>query len=148
MQRERPNADPDPAEERGNEKRRGALEVLVEARERLVSQLCDEILSSRDVILDDSSPEGLFGFEFQEIEDRYSARLHALNSILENLEYRKPRIAHRVEAFRTTSDRIGQDLNDVVDRYDQWDIVDIDVTPVEEGELLVVVGFTADEYPE
>ena len=133
------------AEERSRRDRRGALEVLLEARERLVAQMCGDILSSRDVILDDS-PDGLFSFELQEIEDRYSARLHALNSILENLEYRRPRIAHRIETFRSTRTSLQEHLDDAVNRFDQWDLVDIDVTPLEGEEVLVVVAFTADEY--
>ena len=139
--------DADPTEEKLKKKRSEALEVLLEARERLVTQLCADVLSNRDVILEDS-PEGLFSFEFQEIEDRYSARLHALNSILENLEYRRPRISHRVETFRTTSEDLSRDLNTVIDRYDQWDLVDINVTPLKDERLLVVVAFTADEYAE
>ena len=148
MQRERSNVEFDAGEEWLKKKRSEALEILLEARDRLVSQLCDDILSHRDVILEDAGQEGLFSFEFQEIEDRYSARLHALNSILENLEYRRPRIAHKVETFRTSSDELAKDLNEVVDRYDQWDLVDIDVTPLSDAQLLVVVGFTADEFVE
>ena len=146
MQRERPDVHSDTSEERLQQERRDALETLLEARDRLVSQLSGDILSNRDVILEDPGQEGLFSFEFQEIEDRYSARLHALNSILENLEYRRPRIAHKVETFSTTREKLGAELNDMVNRHDQWDLVDIDVTPVNDGELLVVVAFTADEF--
>jgi hypothetical protein len=131
--------------EEASEKRRRALEVLLEARERLVTQLCDEVLASRDVLLDDA-PDSIFSFEFQEIEDRYSARLQALNSILDNLEYRRPRMAHRVESFHTTTENLSRDINEIMDRFDQWDLVDIDVTAIEPERLLVVVGFTADEY--
>jgi hypothetical protein len=125
--------------------RKKAIDVLVEVRERLVAQLCDQVLAGRELLLDSSS-EGVFSFEFQEIEDRYSGRLHAINSILENLEYRRPRLAHRVETMYTSPDHLARDLNDLVDRFDQWDLVDIDVTPLESGELLAVVSFTADEY--
>lgn len=133
------------AERRLQRLRKQAIEILLEVRERLVAQLCEEIQSGRDHLLDET-PEALFSFEFQEIEDRYSARLHAINSILENLEYRRPRIAHRVETLYTVPDQLSRDLNDLVDRFDQWDLVDIDVTPLENGELLAVVSFTADEY--
>jgi hypothetical protein len=148
MQSESPNAEPDAREVRLKKKRRDAIEILLEARDRLLEQMTDDILSHRDVILEGGGQEGVFSFEFQEIEDRYSARLHAINSILENLEYRRPRIAHRVETFATTQRNLRRDLNALMARYDQWDLVDIDVSPVEKGELLVVVAFTADEYVE
>ena len=149
MQQERPEVDWDISEERLKRQRREALDILLEARDRLVSQLCSEILSNRDAILEDPGSEGLFGFEFQKIEERYEryiTRLQTLNSILENLEYRRPRIAHKVETFSTTPEDLRKDLAAVVDRYDQWDLVDIDVTPIENNQFLVVVGFTADEY--
>jgi hypothetical protein len=125
--------------------RKEAIEVLLEVRDRLVAQLCEDILAGKDVLLD-RSPDAPFSFEFQEIEDRYSARLHAINSILENLEYRRPRLSHRVETLYTTPDQIARDLNELVDRFDQWDLVSINLTPLEGGELLAVVSFTADEY--
>jgi len=146
MHGERPEIRSDAAEdERLKRNRREALEILIDARDRLVSQLCDEILSNREAILE-TSDDGLYGFEFQEIEERYTARLHALNSILENLEYRRPRIAHRVETLSTTRENLAADIKAVIERYDQWDLVDIEVTTLPESELLVVVGFTADEY--
>ncbi|MEM7231580.1 MAG: hypothetical protein AAF517_05380 [Planctomycetota bacterium] len=150
MHRERPNLDLDGSSAQKHEEllrrdRHAALEVLSEARDRLLQQLCDDVLSNRDVILDGSA-DGLFRFEFQEIEDRYNARLHALNSLLENLEYRRPRISHRVETFRTSVETISKDLPELVERYDQWDIIDIDVTKLDGDELMVVVSFTVDEY--
>lgn len=125
--------------------RRQALEILLQAREQLLDQLSEEILSHREAILDGPGQGGLFAFELQEIEDRYSARLHALNSILENLEYRRPRIANKVETFISRPEDLSADLEKRIQRYDQWDIVDIDVTPLDAGGLLVVIGFTADE---
>jgi hypothetical protein len=148
MQRESSNVEPDAREARLKKRRHNALEVLIEARDRLLAQMTDDILSHREVILDGSGQDGIFSFEFQEIEDRYSARLHALNAILENLEYRRPRIAHKVETFTTTQRNLRKDLNSVVSRYDQWDLVDIDVTALKDEQLLVVMAFTADEYTE
>ncbi len=144
MHREGPNLESGVGETRGNRRRRDALEVLLEARDRLIAQLAEEIRGQREALLDGSG-ESLFSFEFQEIEDRYSARLHALNSILENLEYRRPRLAHKVETLTTTRENLKGDLNSLVSQFDQWDLVDVSVTPIED-ELLVVVSFTADEY--
>ncbi len=134
-------------ESRTHRLRRDALETLLEARDRLVSQMADEIRAHRDVILDQATgQDSLFSFEFQEIEDRYSARLHALNSILENLEFRRPRLAHKVETLTTSREHLYQDLNSLVSQFDQWDLVDINVTELKDEQLLAVVSFTADEY--
>jgi len=109
--------------------------------------MADEIRAHRDVILDQATgQDSLFSFEFQEIEDRYSARLHALNSILENLEFRRPRLAHKVETLTTSREHLYQDLNSLVSQFDQWDLVDINVTELKDEQLLAVVSFTADEY--
>ena len=146
MKRESSNLDPSSNEARDNRWRRDALEVLLEARERLITQMADEIRAQREVLLEGGG-ESLFSFEFQEIEDRYSARLHSLNSILENLEYRRPRLAHKVETLKTTQANLDTELNALISQYDQWDLVNVSVNPIGEA-LLVVVVFTADEYSE
>jgi hypothetical protein len=127
-------------------RRKRALEVLLEARERLLSQVTDDILSHSDALLD-GSQEGVFSFEFQEIEDRYSARLNALNSLLEHLECREPIIENRVETVETSRRSIKKDLAALVRRLDQWDLVDFEVVPQDESLLLIAV-FTRDEYPD
>ena len=135
-------------EDEERNRRREALDVLLEARDRLLAQMTDDVLSNRDMILDGSGSEGLFRFDLEEIEDRYSARLNALNSLLENLEYRNPRIRHRIETLTTTSHALKKDVSALLGKLDQWDLVDIDVSKLEGEEMLVVLALTADEYPE
>ena len=135
-------------EDEERNRRREALDVLLEARDRLLAQMTDDVLSNRDTILDGSGTEGLFRFDLEEIEDRYSARLNALNSLLENLEYRNPRIRHRIETLTTTSRALKKDVSALLGKLDQWDLVDIDVSKLEGEEMLVVLALTADEYPE
>jgi hypothetical protein len=135
-------------EDEERNRRREALDVLLEARDRLLAQMTDDVLSNRDLILDGSGSEGIFRFDLEEIEDRYSARLNALNSLLENLEYRNPRIRHRIETLTTTSDTLKKDVSALLGKLDQWDLVDIDVSRLEGEEMLVVLALTADEYPE
>jgi len=135
-------------EDEERNRRREALDVLLEARDRLLAQMTDDVLSNRDTILDGSGTEGLFRFDLEEIEDRYSARLNALNSLLENLEYRNPRIRHRIETLTTTSRALKKDVSAFLGKLDQWDLVDIDVSKLEGEEMLVVLALTADEYPE
>jgi hypothetical protein len=135
-------------EDEERNRRREALDVLLEARDRLLAQMTDDVLSNRDTILDGSGTEGLFRFDLEEIEDRYSARLNALNSLLENLEYRNPRTRHRIETLTTTSRALKKDVSALLGMLDQWDLVDIDVSKLEGEEMLVVLALTADEYPE
>lgn len=135
-------------EAREHKRRRDAIEILLEARERLFAQLTEDILSNREVILDSSGPDGVFSFEFQEIDNRYSGRIHALNSLLESLEYRRPRFAHKVETFIASRESLEKDINDVVSSHDQWDLVDMNLTPLEDDKFLVVAAFTVDEYVE
>ena len=135
-------------EDEERNRRREALDVLLEARDRLLAQMTDDVLSNRDMILDGSGTEGLFRFDLEEIEDRYSARLNALNSLLENLEYRNPRIRHRIETLTTTSHTLKKDVSALLGKLDQWDLVDIDVSKLEGEEMLVVLALTADEYPD
>ena len=135
-------------EDEERNRRREALDVLLEARDRLLAQMTDDVLSNRDMILDGSGSEGLFRFDLEEIEDRYSARLNALNSLLENLEYRNPRIRHRIETLTTTSRALKKDVSALLGKLDQWDLVDIDVSKLEGEEMLVVLALTADEYPD
>ena len=135
-------------EDEERNRRREALDVLLEARDRLLAQMTDDVLSNRDMILDGSGSEGLFRFDLEEIEDRYSARLNALNSLLENLEYRNPRIRHRIETLTTTSRALKKDVSALLGKLDQWDLVDLDVSKLEGDEMLVVLALTADEYPD
>ncbi len=148
MKRESTNVEPGQREDEERDRRREALEVLVEARERLLARMTEDVLSNRDLLLDGSARDGFTSFELEEIEDRYSARLNALNSLLENLEYRHPTIKHRVETLTTDPRSIKKDLSALLTRFDQWDLVDLEITPLDGGEILVVVALTADEYPE
>jgi hypothetical protein len=147
MEREGHGIDAGSSEEERN-RRREALDVLIEARDRLLAQMTEDVLSHRELILDGSGEDGLFRFDLEEIEDRYSARLNALNSLLENLEYRNPRIKHRIETLTTTPRALRKDLSSLLSRMDQWDLVDLHVAPLGEDEMLVVVALTADEYPD
>jgi hypothetical protein len=147
MERESHGVDADSSEEE-RKRRREALDVLLEARDRLLAQMTEDVLSHRELILDGSAEEGLFRFDLEEIEDRYSARLNALNSLLENLEYRNPRIKHRIETLTTTPRALKKDLSSLLARMDQWDLVDLHVAPLGPEEMLVVVALTADEYPD
>jgi uncharacterized membrane protein len=110
--------------------------------------MAEEIVTNRDVILGDPSQTGIFGFEFQEIEDRYIGRLNAINSILDNLEHRPARIVNRAEVLFTNKKKVKKDLDDLIERYDQWDVVTVNTTKLTEENLMVIVAFTADEYPE
>ena len=78
-------ADGEAPEKQEPSRRRDALLLLIRARDSLIAQMAEEIVTNRDVILGDPSQTGIFGFEFQEIEDRYIGRLNAINSILDNL---------------------------------------------------------------
>src|SRR5262245_61870478 len=134
--------------ERPRDRRQDALKLLVQAREHLISQMAEEIISNRDALLGDPSQTGIFGFEFQEIEDRYIGRLNAINSILDNLEYRPARIVNKTEVLFTTRKRMKKDLDDLISRYDQWDLVNVNAAKIADDQLMVIVAFTADEYPE
>lgn len=129
-------------------RRKEALDVLLAARERLLAQMTEEVISNREVIQEGSSIEGLSSFELEEIEDRYSARLNALNSLLENLESRRPTVRHRVESLKTTTHSLEKDLAGLLSKLEQWDLVDMTILPQAGERLLVVLALTADEYPE
>ena len=148
MRRESPDAESRRDDDREKDRRKEALHVLLEARERLLTQMAEDILSNRDVLLDASERESFSSFELEEIEDRYSARLNALNSLLENLEYRQPNVRHRIETLTTTIRGLKRDLSDLLTKFDQWDLVNLEITPISAEELLVVAALTADEYPE
>ena len=135
-------------EAREQSRRKEALDVLLAARERLLAQMTEEVISNREVIQEGSSIEGLSSFELEEIEDRYSARLNALNSLLENLESRRPTVRHRVESLKTTTHSLEKDLAGLLAKLEQWDLVDMAILPQAGERLLVVLALTADEYPE
>ncbi|MBI4605786.1 MAG: hypothetical protein HY721_27790 [Planctomycetes bacterium] len=143
MRRERSDIEQD---QREQSRRREALDVLFEARDRLLAQMADDILANRDALLE--GREGLSSFELEEIEDRYSARLNALNALLENLEDRQPQVRHHVETLTTTYAAIDKDLLAALARFDEWDLVDVNVLPRRGEELFVVLSLTCDEYPE
>jgi hypothetical protein len=147
MKREGSDVDTGRREEE-HERRKEALDVLLEARDRLLAEMTEEVLSHREMLLESSAQEGIFRYDLEEIEDRYSARLNSLNSLLENLEYRHPRIRHRIETLTTTPQALKKDLSALLVKFDQWDLVDIDVSRLDEEQMLVVVALTADEYPE
>ena len=148
MQKETSNLESSVRERRRNLRRRDALEILLKARDGLIAEMAEEIRLRKDALLDSAGEQNVLGFEFQEIEDRYTARLQALNSILENLEYRRPRLAHRIETINSTMDNLKKDLNELVSRFDQWDLVDVNVSEMSDSSLLVVISFTADDYGE
>jgi len=126
------------ADEEDEVRRKAAVNVLLEAKERLLVQLTEEILSHRESFLDDSSVAA-FGFELQEIEDRYSVRLNSLSVLLEQLDTRPPRLQHRVETVTTTLKAVKKDLKQLVDRYDGWDLADFEVVPCAEGVVLIAI---------
>ena len=148
MQKETSNLESSVRERRRNLRRRDALEILLKARDGLISEMAEEIRLRKDALVDSTGEQNVLGFEFQEIEDRYTARLQALNSILENLEYRRPRLAHRIETINSTRENLKKDLNELVSRFDQWDLVDVTVTQLSDSSLLALVSFTADDYGE
>jgi hypothetical protein len=129
------------------DRRREALQVLLEARERLLSQMTEDILAASDVLLD-RSQNGLMSFEFQEIEDRYASRLTALNSLLEQFEYRQPKIRYRVESMTSSQRTLKRDLGNLLKQYEEWDLVNFEVLRGDDDQLQVVAVLTADEYPE
>ena len=129
------------------DRRQEALTLLIQARESLIGQMADEIVLNRDAIVGDSSQAGLFGFEFQEIEDRFLGRLNALNAILDSLEYRSVRIVNKTEVLVSTRKKLKKELNDLVEKHDQWDLVNVATTRLGEDQILAVVAFTADESP-
>ncbi len=146
MHREPPGIDRPPhSENRENGRIQDALELLMEARARLLEQLTEDILSHREGLLDASEEDGAFSFELQEIEDRYSARLGALNALLENLDSRQPRVEHRVETIETSVDQIGRRLGELLGRVDHWDLVDFEVVRREGDAVVVVVVLARDE---
>jgi chromosome segregation ATPase len=148
MQKETSNLENSVRERRQNLRRRDALEILLKARDGLIAEMAEEIRLRKDAFIDSAGDHNVLGFEFQEIEDRYTARLQSLNSILENLEYRRPRLAHRIETLSSTRENLKKDLNDLVCRFDQWDLVDVNVSEMIDSTLLAVVSFTADDYGE
>lgn len=148
MKRESPKVDRRHKQEQEKNRRKKALDVLLAAREQLLAQMTEEVISNSDVILEGSSIEGMSSFELEEIEDRYSARLNALNSLLENLENRRPSVRHRIESLKTTAESLEKDLADLLSELEQWDLVDMAILPREGEQLLCVVALTADEYPE
>ena len=134
------------SERREDQRMKSALNVLLEARERLLSQMTEDILAHRDGLLTTSIDDGVFGFELQEIEDRYSARLSALNSLLESLDDRQPTVQHRVETFETTLSEVGATLRKVLDASERWDLVDFEVVPKDSAKALLVVVLACDEF--
>ncbi len=74
MQKEPPGIDRERYSEREDGRIRDALQVLAEARERLLAQMTEDVLSHREGLLNASEEDGVFSFELQEIEDRYSTR--------------------------------------------------------------------------
>ena len=110
MKRESPDVEQGQREADERERRKAALHVLIEARERLLAQMAEDVLSNSDVLLDGSTQDGFSNFELEEIEDRYSARLNALNSLLENLEYRQAKVKYHVETLTTTPRHLKKDL--------------------------------------
>jgi response regulator RpfG family c-di-GMP phosphodiesterase len=148
MNPETPGIDTARRDERDKRRRKEALEVLLEARERLLRQMAEEILAHRDVILEGASQESLFGFELQEIEDRYSARLNALNALLDNLEYRHPRVEHRVETLTTTVATLAEEMSEFLKDFEDWDLVGIDIVRVEGNKVIVAVALTSEVYPD
>lgn len=148
MQKETSNLESSVRERRRNLRRRDALEILLKARDGLIAEMAEEIRLRKDALVDSTGEQNILGFEFQEIEDRYTARLQALNSILENLEYRRPRLAHRIETLSTNREDLKKDLNELVSRFDQWDLVDVTVSQLSDSSLLAVISFTADDYGE
>jgi len=127
---------------------RDAFQILLNARENLINQMAEEILMNQEAILGDPTQTGLLGFEFQEIEDRYIGRLNAINSILDNLEPRPTRIANKTEVIVTSEKELKKDLDRLIEQYDQWELVSVNATALAGEQLLVVVAFTADEYPQ
>ena len=148
MQKETSNLESSVRERRRNLRRRDALEILLKARDGLIAEMAEEIRLRKDALVDSTGEQNILGFEFQEIEDRYTARLQALNSILENREYRRPRLAHRIETLSTNREDLKKDLNELVSRFDQWDLVDVTVSQLSDSSLLAVISFTADDYGE
>ena len=148
MQKETSNLESSVRERRRNLRRRDALEILLKARDGLIAEMAEEIRLRKDALIDSSGDHIVLGFEFQEIEDRDTARLQSLNSILENLEYRRPRLAHRIETLSSTRESLKKDLNDLVCRFDQWDIVNVNVSEMTDSTLMAVVSLTADDYSE
>jgi hypothetical protein len=110
--------------------------------------MTEDILSNRDVIVDGSHPEGLYGFELQEIEDRYSSRLAALNALLDNLECRKGRLEHTTQVLRTTVHSAQRDLDALLREYEDWDVVGFDVVRLEGEKVVIFVVLTSEVYPE
>jgi hypothetical protein len=146
MQDERPEVGWMTQEDHDCSSRKEALRVLMEARDKLVGQMTREIVRQRDLILDGSDQDGALGFELQEIEDRYAPRLQALNSLLDNLEYRQSRLEYRVETLKTTERTVQKDLSEFLIRFDGWDLIQTTVLR-EEGDavvLLVILG--AEDY--
>jgi hypothetical protein len=148
MKREGADVESGQREEQERERRKEALHVLLDARERLLSQMTEDILTNRDALLDGSVRDGFSSFELEEIEDRYSTRLHAINSLLENLEYRHPMVRHRIETVSTTLRHLKRDLTGLLGKFEEWDLVDLEILPAGADEVLVVAALTADEYPE
>ena len=148
MQKETSNLESSVRERRRNLRRRDALEILLKARDGLIAEMAEEIRLRKDALVDSTGEQNILGFEFQEIEDRYTARLQALNSILENLEYRRPRLAHRIETLSTNREDLKKDINELVSRFDQWDLGDGTVSQLSDSCLLAVISFTADDYGE
>jgi response regulator RpfG family c-di-GMP phosphodiesterase len=147
MHREPTGVGPDLGEEYANNSRTSdALHVLLEARERLLAQMTEDVLTHQEALLDASGEESAFSFELQEIEDRYSARLSALNALVENLEFRQPRVRHRVETLSTTVDSVAERLTDLLARLDDWDLVDFEVVPRGGDRLLLIVALARDDY--
>ena len=66
-----------------------------------------------------------------------AAAMGALGAFLLSVTYR-----------RLTRERLKKDLNDLVCRFDQWDLVDVNVSEMTDSTLLAVVSFTADDYGE
>ena len=119
----------------------------MEAREQLLAQMTEEILAHRDVFLD-SADGSTFSFEFQEIEDRYSVRLNSLNVLLEHLEYRQPRVLHRVETVTTTLASVNQSLDALLGSSDDWELGDFEVVRLEGDQVLLIAVLVCDEAQE
>lgn len=125
---------------------REAFQVLLEARERLLRKMSEEVLAHRDTFLDAAGSEDTLGFELQDLEDRYSARLHALNALIDNLEYRRPRVEHKVRVLRATVGTLERAIAREVEAHADWDLVGVSVARLEGDQILAVVAFTSEVY--
>ncbi len=133
-----------------DERTKKAFDILWKARENLLKFLVDEVIEKEPVLTGKTNYEGALGFEYQELDNKYMARLASLNTFLHNLtagpggQARKQgTLVNRVEAFVASPETLEREINGVLRKYSTLKLVSTSLQEAEEGKVLVVLSLSS-----